>query len=209
MIQVSAISPQNSLVSSYFLETIKALDGNVYNLSYHQERLESVLNSLKTSMHYDLSLLVSPPKKGLYRCRVVYNSQELNISYIEYTKRDVKSFKLIYDDSIVYDKKYENRDVLDEHFNNREAKDEIIIVKNGLITDTSIANIALYDGERWLTPKSPLLKGTTRRRYLDKGEIFEANIGVDTIKSYKKLALMNAMIDFDIIAEENLREIIC
>ena len=209
MTLVSVISPQNSLVSSFFLETIKALDGKVYNLSYHQERLESVLDSLEASEYYDLSSLLSPPKKGLYRCRVVYDSKEINISYIKYAKREVKSFKLIYDDSIVYDKKYAKRDLIDMHFTQKDANDEIIIVKNGLITDTSIANIALYDGKKWFTPKSPLLKGTTRKRYLDEEKIFEADIDVNALKSYKKLALMNAMIDFDIIAENNLKGIIC
>ena len=209
MIRVSATSQQNSLVSSNFLETIKVLDGKVCNLSYHQERLESVLDSLETLKSYDLSLLISPPQQGLYRCRVIYNSQEIDISYLEYTKREVKSFKLIYDDTIVYDKKYAQRNLIDECFSKKSDSDEIIIVKNGLITDTSIANIALYDGERWLTPKSPLLQGTTRRRYLDKGKIVEEDISVEKLKSYKKIALMNAMIDFDIIAEENIEEIIC
>ncbi len=209
MIRVSATSQQNSLVSSNFLETIKVLDGKVCNLSYHQERLESVLDSLETLKSYDLSLLISPPQQGLYRCRVIYNSQEIDISYLEYRKREVKSFKLIYDDTIVYDKKYAQRNLIDEYFSKKSDSDEIIIVKNGLITDTSIANIALYDGERWLTPKSPLLQGTTRRRYLDKGKIVEEDISVEKLKSYKKIALMNAMIDFDIIAEENIEEIIC
>ncbi len=208
MTRVSVISLQNFLVNSYFLETIKALDGEVYNLSYHQERLESVLDSLKHAKNYELNSLLSPPKKGLYRCRVIYNAQEINISYIEYRKREVRSFKLIYDDTIIYDKKYAKRDLLDRHFAQREDADEIIVVKNGLITDTSIANIALYDGKRWFTPKSPLLKGTTRRRYIEEGKILEADIAVDALKSYKKLALMNAMIDFDIITE-NIRKIVC
>ena len=206
MTRVSVISLQNFLVNSYFLETIKALDGEVYNLSYHQERLESVLDSLKQAKNYELNSLLSPPKKGLYRCRVIYNAQEINISYIEYRKREVTSFKLIYDDTIIYDKKYAKRDLLDKHFAQREDADEIIVVKNGLITDTSIANIALYDGKRWFTPKSPLLKGTTRRRYIEEGKILEADIAVDALKSYKKLALMNAMIDFDIITENNTRK---
>lgn len=193
-------------MNSYFLETIKALDGEVYHLSYHQERLESVLDSLKKAKKHELNSLLSPPKKGLYRCRVIYNAQEIHISYIEYRKREVTSFKLIYDDTIIYDKKYAKRDLLDRHFAQREDADEIIVVKNGLITDTSIANIALYDGKRWFTPKSPLLKGTTRRRYIEEGKILEADIAVDALKSYKKLALMNAMIDFDIITENNTRK---
>ncbi len=209
MIQVNVISLQNFFVSKDFLETIKVLDGKIYNLSYHQERLESVLDSQEMSNYYNLSSLLSPPKKGLYRCRVLYNAQDIHISYLKYTKRKVNSFRLIYDDSIIYDKKYAQRDAIDKHFANRGSSDDIIIVKNGFITDTSIANIALYDGHRWLTPASALLQGTTRRRYLDAGKIVEADISVETLKSYKKLALMNAMVDFDIIAEENIKEIIC
>ena len=196
-------------MNNSFLETIKAFNGQVYNLSYHQERLKRVLDSLNIAKSYNLSALLAPPKDGLYRCRIVYDAQKIALSYIKYKKREVNSLKLIYDDTILYDKKYENRDALNEHFAKREDADEIIIVKNGLLTDTTIANIALYDGKRWLTPKTPLLEGTTRRRYLESGKIFEADIAVDGVQKYKKLALMNAMIDFDIIAEENIRNIIC
>ena len=78
-----------------------------------------------------------------------------------------------------------------------------------MITDTSIANIAFYDGEKWLTPKRPLLKGTTRARYLKSGLVIEKDIFVDDIKLFTKVALMNAMIDFDIMAEDNIEDKIC
>ena len=205
MILESAISLQNSLVNREYLETIKALDGKLYHLEYHQKRLESAVGKNL----YDLKSLLSPPKDGLFRCRVVYDMQSVRVSYIPYEKRDIQTLKLVVDDTISYEKKFAQRDSLERLFAKRESADDVLIVKNGLLSDTTIANIALYDGKRWLTPKSPLLEGTTRRRYLDRGKIFEADIAAEDIKSYKKVALMNAMIDFDIIAEENIGELIC
>lgn len=189
-----------------YLETIKALDGELYHLDYHQERLNRTLGSIDT---HNLHNLLNPPKNGLYRCRVSYNSASLNVEYLPYAKRQIKSLKIIVDDAICYDKKYEDRVELNRLYEQRESCDDILIVKNGLVSDTSIANIAFYDGQFWQTPHSPLLPGTTRARLLVTKKIYEKEIKVEDIYKYKKVALMNAMIDFDIIAEENIRDVIC
>ena len=46
-------------------------------------------------------------------------------------------------------------------------------MKQGLLTDTSIANIALSDGTHWYTPAHPLLKGTKRAALLEEGILQE------------------------------------
>ena len=84
----------------------------------------------------------------------------------------------------------------DELYARRGACDDIVIVKNGLLTDTTIANIALYDGNQWLTPASPLLEGTTRTRLLDIGKLTEAEISIDTLDRYYMTAIMNTMLGF-------------
>jgi len=196
-------------VSKRYIETIKALDGELFNLTYHQQRLESVLSSINASSTHTLSALLNPPKNGLYRCRVLYDENSIEIEYIPYVKRSVKSLKLVYNDEVEYSKKYENRDLLNELFLLRGNCDDILIVKGGLIRDTSVANIAFFDGEEWLTPKRPLLKGTTRQRYLQEEKIVEKDIFVEDIKKFKKVAIMNAMIDFDIIALQNIGDVIC
>ncbi|MDF1878747.1 aminotransferase class IV [Sulfurimonas sp. SAG-AH-194-C20] len=189
-----------------FFETIKILDGVVLHLEYHQERLNAALDS---SDRYVLHAIVKPLKKGLYKCRIAYDIEDIKIEYLKYTKRKVESLKLVYCDTIIYDKKYSNRDALNALFAKREMCDDILIIKKGLVTDTSIANIAFFDGVTWFTPKTPLLKGTCRARLLDKGQIVEKDIKVKDIKRYKKIALINAMIDFDIIASDKIEEIIC
>lgn len=64
------------------------------------------------------------------------------------------------------------------------------------MSDTSIANIAFFDGVKWITPNTPLLQGTTRTRLLDEGKIYEAEISLELIPQFKKIALMNAMVGF-------------
>lgn len=186
-----------------YLETIRALDGEIFHLEYHQWRLA------KTLAKHNLQALLNPPKKGLYRCRVLYDLQNIQIEYIPYTKRSIKTLKLIYNDDIEYEKKYSNRSSLDELFALRAECDEILIVKSGLIRDTSIANVAFFDGSEWITPRRPLLEGTTRERLLREKKIVARDVFVDDLAAFRGLALMNAMVDFDIIHQENIKEIIC
>ena len=196
---------QNSLVSKY-LETIRAVDGEVLNLSFHQLRLEKALDANTT---HRLDSLLNPPQNGLYRCRVVYDAKSIEVSYIKYVKRSIKKLKLVYDDTIEYAKKYENREDIEKLVVQKESCDDVLIVKNGLLCDTSIANIALYDGSVWFTPNTPLLEGTTRARLLQNAALVVKDIKPEELKNYSKIALMNAMIDFDIIAVENIEEMIC
>ena len=106
----------------------------------------------------------------------------------------------MYDDTIEYAKKSTDRERIDTLFELREECDDILIVKNGHITDTSIANIALYKEGLWYTPTSPLLRGTTRQRLLESGFLHTTDIKVQDLHKYSKIALLNAMVDFDIIS---------
>jgi len=196
-------------VNNTFLETIKAIDGEIFNLSYHQKRYESVLSSFGCSDFKNLQNYLNPPLSGLYRCRLIYSLSEIEVTYHKYKKREIKSLKLVYDDSIEYSKKSTSRELLDTLFEKKEDCDDVLIVKNSLVTDTSIANVAFYSLGKWYTPSKPLLKGTTRQRLIDAGRLIELDIKVNDLKSYSKIALLNAMIDFDIITEYNLKDIIC
>jgi len=191
-------------VKSSFIETIKSIDGKVCHIEYHQKRYTEVLNSFGINEIKDLNEFLKPPKYGLYRCRLVYsttNLKNIEVTYHKYEKRKVETLKIVYDDNIEYSQKQSDRSEFDRLYALRDICDDILIVKNKLITDTSIANIAFYDNGVWLTPKSPLLRGTTRDRLLETGKIVEADIGVDDLKRFSKVALLNAMIDFDIITD--------
>ncbi|MBN2816979.1 MAG: aminotransferase class IV [Campylobacterales bacterium] len=195
-------------MSKAYLETIKALNGELFHLQYHQERLNKALD-ISSNKPHSLKDILSPPPFGLYRCRVVYDHENISVEYIPYVKRRVERLKIIYNDEITYEKKYADRKLIDTLFTLRGECDDILMVKSGLIRDTSIANIAFFDGDKWITPKRPLLEGTTRARYLNEKKIIAQDIFVDDLASFSKVALLNAMIDFDIIASENIGEIIC
>lgn len=178
-----------------YFETIKCEDYEVVDLHYHEKRVANTIG-----LNINLNEYIYPPSEDLFRCKLIYNEEGiLNIDFFSYKKRDIKTFKIVSCNNIEYNKKYLNRDSITRLFENKENCDEIIIVKNGLITDTSIANIALYYENRWLTPKKPLLKGTTRQKYLDSKQIQEYDLTLDILYKSEKIALMNAMIGFDVL----------
>ena len=180
-----------------YFETIKCEDYEVYNLFFHEQRVAKTIG-----LNIDLQEYIYAPSSKLYRCKVVYDeSGVLSVEYFPYKKREIKNFKIVFDDTIEYSQKRVNRVKLDKLFEKRGEADDIIIIKNGLITDTSIANIATFDGNNWFTPKSPLLEGTTRNRLLQSSQIIQRDITLEMLQTSKKFALMNAMIDFDILED--------
>ncbi len=187
-------------MNNSFLETIKIVDGEIFNLEYHQKRYASVLEALGANEIENLEEFINPPEWGLYRCRLVYDIDNIEVTFHEYKKRDISTLKLIFENDIDYANKSTAREDIDTLFEKREEGDDILIIKDLFVTDTSIANIAFQTSSgEWVTPKNPLLKGTTRARLLDEGKIIEADIKVHELRSFSKVALLNAMIDFDIL----------
>lgn len=176
-----------------YFETIKCDDYEVFNLEYHQKRIAKTVG-----LNINLSEYVYPISNKLLRCKLIYDETGIQeVNYFEYKKRDIKTFKLVYDENIEYSKKYLDRGNLDELYAKKEDCDDIIIIKDGLLSDTSIANIAIFYENRWLTPTKPLLEGTTRARLIKHGQIIEKDISVQMLKKCEKFALMNAIIGFD------------
>jgi len=185
--------------STLLLETIKIEDGEVFNLSYHQARCDESRKALFHSTdRLDLSSLIQAPPKGLYRCRILYDEKIYSIEYIPYSPKEIHRLKIIASD-LEYDHKYANRDTLNKLLQTQSDADDILIEKHGYLTDTTIANIAFYDGKQWFTPEKPLLKGTMRAKLLDEGFLHTRKIKKEEISDYTHVALMNAMIGFKIL----------
>ncbi len=181
-------------------ETIRCEDGKVFNIEWHQRRYEESIQSFKRYVKLQLKDYIQPPALGLYRCKVVYSNEGIeSVEYFPYKKREIKTLKLVEDNSIEYDLKFLDRSNIEQLFEKKGECDEIVIVKNGLLTDTSIANIALFDGSRWYTPKNSLLLGSTQARYIEAGVLTPIEIKKEDLANFSRLALLNAMIDFDIM----------
>ena len=181
------------------LETIKIKEGIIHNLDYHQERLNrsrQILLDTTTILH--LKEYILAPQKGCYRCRVLYDNKIHSIEYIPYQPRTISNIQLIETD-ISYNYKYADRSELETLQIQASQSNEVLLVKDGYLTDTTIANIALYNGDIWHTPKRPLLRGTMREKLLDEGFLKPKEIKEGSLSEYTQVALMNAMIGFKIL----------
>ena len=182
-----------------FIETICINDGMIENLSAHNERMNNTIRVHYGSSVIPVSLedfITAEGCKGRTRCRVEYTSAVEKVEYFPYSIREVKSLQLVNDDTAEYSFKYADRSVLDRNFALRGNADDVVIVRSGMLTDTSIANIALYKEGKWFTPKYPLLKGTRRAGLLAEGIIEEDIVMADSLHKYEKIRLFNAMISF-------------
>lgn len=184
------------------IESIKIEGGNILRLPYHLKRMKNSLSELWDDT-LDLSILedINSGLKHLdkditYKLRILYTNKEWELEFIPYSLRAVASVQLVYDDNISYAHKSADRMALDRLFNLRQDSDDILIVKNGLLTDSYYCNIALSRNDQWFTPSSPLLNGTMRDYLLDSGQIIPSDIPVGELSSYSSVRLFNAMIDF-------------
>jgi len=194
--------------SPLLLETIKIEDGEIHNLSYHQHRCTKSRQTLfQSSNELNLSSLIDAPKTGLYRCRILYGEVLHSIEYIPYTPKEIKRLRIVSSD-IEYSLKYANRDALNTLLESNKDVDEVIIEKNGYLTDTTISNIAFFDGEQWFTPEKPLLEGTMRAKLIDEGFLQTKEIKKEDLQNYSQVALMNAMIGFKILNMDTIQNTI-
>jgi len=195
---------QHPSTDTPLLETIKCEDGIVFNLPYHQERLNQSRQELhQANDTLDLRFIIHPPRKGLYRCRILYAKKIQSIEYIPYIAKKIQSLKIV-PSSVDYHLKYANRETFDTLLQKHYDVDDIIIEKEGYLTDTSIANIALYNGKQWFTPTHPLLKGTMRQKLIDEGFLHTRDIKKEDLHHYTHVALTNAMLEFKILNTINI-----
>lgn len=183
---------------SLLLESICLNQGVFRNLSYHEARMrKAVIELFGKKLSVDLQTLLTTikiPKEGLHKVRILYDTEIRTIEFSPYTIKAVRSLKLIQDDSISYEYKFSDRSALDNLYAQRGESDDIIIVKNGCITDSHYANIIFRKGNVWFTPRTCLLKGTMRQYLLDEELIVEADIDLKNYFRYECCKLVNAML---------------
>ncbi|MCB4744548.1 MAG: aminotransferase class IV [Sulfurovum sp.] len=212
----NATSQQNSLTTKpimpiqrpLLLETIKIKEGVICNLPYHQKRMNySRTHLFQTSSTIDLaSKITIPSQKGIFRCRVLYAQTIESVTYTPYTPKHINTLHIV-SSNIEYHHKYANREVLDSLLSLSPQADDIIIEKDGLLTDTTIANIAFFAKGKWYTPKKPLLEGTMRAKLLDKGMLHLRDIAKKNMEDYTHVALINAMVGFKVLNQMTIKQI--
>ena len=187
----------------HLLETIKLHNRKLHTLSLHSNRMNSARQQLfNRTDKIDLAERIKIPEStgnDLYKCRVLYSDEIIKTEFILYKPRTINSLMLVYDNTIDYRFKYADRSCFHSLQTqlNKTGADDVLIVRNGKITDTSFSNIVFRAANKWITPAYPLLKGTKREELLQKGKIYEEDISVNDLKLFDKALLINAMLNFD------------
>lgn len=181
-----------------FIETVRIENGQPYNLSGHNQRLNATRREvLGCKVDLDLADYLTPETCQVRtKCRIEYVHEIEKVDYQPYQIRPVGSLKLVSCDRIDYHYKSTDRRLLNELFDLRGQYDDILIVREGLLTDTSVCNIAFWNGGCWFTPEEPLLSGTMRSLLLDQNVICTAKIRPEDLSGYSVVRLFNALIDF-------------
>jgi 4-amino-4-deoxychorismate lyase len=183
------------------VESIRVENRQLHQIEWHNQRLNRSGKSLFNWDNWvDLSEKVTIPDwltTNRYKCRVVTDGVSFDVSFELYEQRKIQTIKIIHSDVINYPHKTTNREMLNEAYQHRGDCDDVIIVKNGFITDSSAANILLFDGKIWITPDTPLLRGTQREYLLAIGKIDEKSVPLSELGNYSQLKLINALIPYE------------
>jgi 4-amino-4-deoxychorismate lyase len=197
----------------HFLETICIRDGVIQHLEWHQRRVDVTLKHFypghQLSWSLENSIIVpSEFQLGVIRCRITYDAHLLAIHYFPYEPRLIQTLKLMEaPPDFDYRYKFADRNVLDNLFAQRDSADDILIMKNGWITDTSVANIAFQKRGIWYSPSLPLLTGTTWKRLVFSGKIIVCPIHWTQLSFYETFRIFNAMNEWDSSPERSIKQI--
>ena len=185
---------------SRFIESIKIEDQKAFLLDLHQKRVNQTFAHFGKEGSIDLAKIfknLEHDEDGLYKLRIVYDlDKKFTTQLIPYAIPEIENFQLVENNSYDYSFKFEDR----KEFERMKAKaktEEIIVVKNNHITDTSYTNILFLKGKEWFTPTTYLLNGVMRQHLLHEKKIKETEITLQNIKEFSHFQFINAMNDFD------------
>ncbi|MEX0275636.1 MAG: aminotransferase class IV [Flavobacteriaceae bacterium] len=182
-------------------ESVCIENGIIGNAPYHELRFVASYTQYYGKMPpYSLLGGITIPtafQTGMVKGRISYGKQSKEAVFIKYQKNPPNTLKVVQDDTLDYSLKYSDRRQLDHLRGLHKGFDDVLIVKNGFVTDTSYANIVFFDGCQWHTPSTYLLNGTCRRRLLVEKAIRETEIRPSDLQNYQGFQIINAMLGFD------------
>ena len=185
-------------------ETLAIEQGKIRNIERHQQRYERSLQAfygkqsavdfprifqLAEHIHVPVELADEP----LIRCRIDYNAKKIECRYFPYQRKHCRTFKPVICDHIDYGLKYADRTLLNELLAQKDDCDEIMIIKNGYVTDCTIGNLIFRQGTQWFTPDTPLLEGTQRAALLAQGRLKVRSILATDLSLFEEIRLINAL----------------
>ena len=193
------------------IESIRYVDGKPELLPLHQERVDRSLAAYGITPRWRLAdYLAQHPCPaslvGVVKCRLLYDAEPLEVGYAPYHRRTIGSLRAVAAPALDYHLKWADREALQALLELRGEADDIVIVnEEGLLTDSSYPNIALRRGNRWYTPRVPLLEGVQRAHLIAEGVLIPRDIPLAELSTYDRIALINAMMPWSERIELEIR----
>lgn len=198
---------------SRFLETLCIVDGIPRHLFWHQHRIKATLQHFYPGMAeahapFDLQDVLAScpvPSSGKIKCRILYDLHTLSVEFVSYQQHEIRRLKLVeIPEGFDYRYKYADRSHIDKWYAQRGRADDILMTRDGWVTDTSYANIAFRNGDKWYTPSLPLLAGTTWKRLICEGVLIPRPIHQTDLHRFEAFRIFNAMNDWGEREEESI-----
>lgn len=182
-----------------FLETVCIENRKVQHLRAHTARMQQTAAHFRftapTLPHLE-ALLPPELNEGKVKCSIIYHTAIERIRFDIYQPKQITTLKLV-EASPDYAYKFADRSALNNLLLQKGDCDEILICRDGFITDTSYSNVVFQKGSRFFTPHSYLLNGTKRQQLLRSGCISEREISTASLGAYDRVYLINAMLDIE------------
>lgn len=183
-----------------FFETFKLLNGQLCHTELHLERVRKTQAAFFSGAGFEINAqydgLTDYPE-GLFKVRVDYDSAITGIRVEFYEIQPHRKLSIVDAGDFDYSFKWADRDFFRKSLEGYPDCDDILFLKDGCLTDTTYCNIALYNGEEWLTPATFLLPGTKRAALLHSGILREAPITLHDLPNFEAIAFINALRDFE------------
>lgn len=175
-----------------FIESIRITNCSPEHLDLHSRRIVRTIGT-PIALCPDL-----PPELvgSVVKWRVEYNARGIvSQEYLPYRIPQIKTLRTVVADDLDYSFKYADRSAISALFATRGECDDILIVKNGNVTDSSFCNVVFERDGICYTPAEPLLEGVRRASLLRSGRIVPRQISCAEIGNFDRIYLINAMID--------------
>lgn len=182
------------------IESVMLLDGVPLALDRHEARARRARVDIFGAVGpFPLGPLIGDVpeefRAGVVKCRLRYGPGFVSREFEHYRRKPYGSLALVEGGDVEYAHKYADRSALDRLFDLRGGCDNILIVKDGYLSDSHSANVLLFDGKKFYTPARPLLRGTKRAKLVAEGFCFEADILADAIGEFREVHIVNAFLD--------------
>ena len=182
-------------------------------MEWHQQRVDATIGFYYPAHQHTWKLadclhVPEDISSALGRCRIVYDAHQFSIHYYPYQPKRIESLTIVeIPTHFEYMYKYADRSILEKLYEMRVDADDILMVDEGWIKDTSIANIAFRKGDRWYTPSIPLLAGTTWKRLVSAGILIPRPVHLKELLTFDSFKLFNALNSFETATEVSVRNI--